>query len=101
MLAFVVSNSGAHPAVNLPAAVAAQAQRQLGLSVRVLRSVCEKRATFACTPALERPPAAIAYGLAAAGDYLQGPYPATLEGAIHSGWQALAALGLEDAPPAL
>ena len=101
VLAFVVSNSGAHPAVDLPAAVAAQAQRQLGLPVRVLRSVCEKRATFACTPALERPPAAIAYGLAAAGDYLQGPYPATLEGAMRSGWQALAALGLEDAPPAL
>ena len=69
--------------------MAAQAQNQLGLAVNVLRSVSEKRATFACTPALPRPAAAIAPGLAACGDYVQGPYPATLEGAMRSGWQAL------------
>jgi len=45
----------------------------------------EQRATFACTPALRRPPARISTGLAAAGDYVDGPYPATLEGAVRSG----------------
>lgn len=50
----------------------------------------EKRATFACTPGLQRPPAPIAPGLWAAGDYLHGPYPATLEAAVRSGHQAAA-----------
>jgi predicted NAD/FAD-dependent oxidoreductase len=45
----------------------------------------EKRATFACTPALQRPPAEVTAGLWAAGDYVAGPYPATLEGAVRSG----------------
>ncbi len=48
----------------------------------------ERRATFACTPELQRPPAAIAPGLSAAGDYVAGPYPATLEGAVRSGLAA-------------
>jgi predicted NAD/FAD-dependent oxidoreductase len=45
----------------------------------------EKRATFRCRPNLERPPQKIAEGLMAAGDYVEGPYPATLEGAVRSG----------------
>lgn len=49
------------------------------------RVLIEKRATFACTPGLRRPPAGIAPGLIAAGDYIAGPYPATLEGAVRSG----------------
>ena len=48
----------------------------------------ERRATFACTPALLRPAQAIAPGLIAAGDHVQGPYPATLEGAVRSGLAA-------------
>ena len=48
----------------------------------------ERRATFACTPGLQRPPAQIAPGLLAAGDHVQGPYPATLEGAVRSGLAA-------------
>lgn len=52
----------------------------------------EKRATFQCTPALQRPAAAIAPGLWAAGDYVAGPYPATLEGAVLSGRAAATAL---------
>lgn len=52
---------------------------------RIVRVLSEKRATFACTPGLIRPEAAIAPGLWAAGDYLAGPYPATLEGAVRSG----------------
>ena len=52
----------------------------------------ERRATFACTPALQRPAMAIAPGLAAAGDHVVGPYPATLEGAVRSGQAAACSL---------
>ncbi len=48
----------------------------------------EKRATFRCTPGLRRPSATIAPGLMAAGDHVDGPYPATLEGAVRSGVEA-------------
>ena len=69
-----------------------QAAAQLApLGVPVLlpvQTVVEKQATFACTPGLQRPPQHIAPGLRAAGDYVQGPYPATLEGAVRSGWAA-------------
>ena len=51
----------------------------------LLRTLAERRATFLCRPALVRPPVGIAPGLAAAGDYIEGPYPATLEGAVRSG----------------
>lgn len=48
--------------------------------------ITEKRATFSCTPSLQRPPNSTGVsGLALAGDYTQGDYPATLEGAISSG----------------
>jgi squalene-associated FAD-dependent desaturase len=59
----------------------------------VLHVAAEKRATFRCTPGLQRPPMAIAPGLLAAGDYVAGPYPATLEGAVRSGRDAALALG--------
>jgi squalene-associated FAD-dependent desaturase len=58
----------------------------------LLHAAAEKRATFRCTPGLERPPSAIAHRLWAAGDYVAGPYPATLEGAVRAGRDA--ALGL-------
>jgi len=57
----------------------------------LLRVLAEKRATFRCTPGLVRPPAWVAPRLMAAGDYIEGPYPATLEGAVRSG-EAAAAL---------
>ena len=67
----------------------AQAADQLGLrDLQPVQTVVEKRATFACTPGLLRPPMAIAPGLWAAGDYIDGPYPATLEGAVRSGLAA-------------
>lgn len=91
LLAFVVSASvGSRE--ELQAAVLAQAASQLqplGLEpLQVVQTVVEKQATFACTPALRRPPQQIAPGLVAAGDYVDGPYPATLEGAVRSGWAA-------------
>jgi hydroxysqualene dehydroxylase len=58
----------------------------------VLRTLTEKRATFACVPGLLRPAANLAPGLWAAGDYIDGPYPATLEGAVRSGEAAVSHL---------
>lgn len=75
----------------LEAQVRAQAIAQLDCQApRVLQTVIEKRATFACTPGLQRPPMQIAPGLTACGDYVEGPYPATLEGAVLSGLAAAA-----------
>jgi squalene-associated FAD-dependent desaturase len=50
----------------------------------------DRRATFRCTAGVQRPPAAIAAGLVAAGDYVESPYPATLEAAVRAGEAAVA-----------
>ena len=55
--------------------------------------ITEKRATFACTPGVRRPPIDVALGLFACGDYVEGPYPATLEGAVLSGRAAAKSIG--------
>lgn len=91
LLAFVVSAStGDRDA--LQAQVLQQARAQLGLELQAVQTVVEKRATFACTPGLNRPAMQIAPGLLACGDYVAGPYPATLEGAVRSGQSAARAL---------
>ena len=88
LLAFVVSASQQGNS-EMAAQVTAQAADQLGLQkLQVLQTMIEKRATFACTPGLRRPEMQVAPGLLACGDYVQGPYPATLEGAVRSGLQA-------------
>jgi predicted NAD/FAD-dependent oxidoreductase len=88
LLAFVVSASSVDSA-GLAQRVLAQAERQLDLnSLRAVQTIVEKRATFACLPGLERPPMQVLPGLLACGDYIDGPYPATLEGAVRSGLQA-------------
>ncbi|MDD5030731.1 MAG: FAD-dependent oxidoreductase, partial [Rhodoferax sp.] len=94
LLAFVVSASQSDRA-SLQTQVLAQARSQLGLNLQPVQTVLEKRATFACTPALTRPAIHIAPGLAACGDYVAGPYPATLEGAVRSGAAAIDQLGSE------
>jgi len=96
-LAFVISGARSWTDRGLDAtaeAVLAQARGELGLGpdARVLRTLSEKRATFLCTPGLVRPAARIAARLYAAGDYVDGPYPATLEGAVRSGVAAARAL---------
>jgi squalene-associated FAD-dependent desaturase len=91
LLAFVTSASTGDRDT-LQKQVLMQAQTQLGLTLEAVQTVVEKRATFACTPGLERPPAAIAPGLWACGDYVAGPYPATLEGAVRSGVAAVQSL---------
>jgi hypothetical protein len=96
--AFVVS--GAAPWVErggCAEAVLGQAQRELSWATPPVidKVLTEKRATFACTPGLPRPAARIAPGLWAAGDYIAGPYPATLEGAVRSGLNAAQGVGAE------
>lgn len=65
----------------------------------LLHTAAERRATFACTPALARPTMHVAPGLLAAGDHVQGPYPATLEGAVRSGQAAAEACLAASATP--
>jgi squalene-associated FAD-dependent desaturase len=74
----------------LTQSVRAQIQNQLGIdSLQVITTVVERRATFSCTPGLTRASADIGPGLWACGDHVQGPYPATLEGAVRSGLEVV------------
>lgn len=88
VLAFVVSASNA-PREVIQTQVLQQAQQQLQLALQPIQTIVEKRATFACTPGLDRPQTLINTGLVACGDYVAGPYPATLEGAVRSGIHAI------------
>lgn len=98
LLAMVVS-ANETPRETLERQALAQAAGQLRQrGLELVQTVVEKRATFACLPGLARPPMAIAPGLQACGDYVEGPYPATLEGAVLSGLAAARALKAEDAP---
>lgn len=73
--------------------VQAQVREQLGLThLEVVQTVVEKRATLACTPQLNRPASYVTEGLWACGDYIRGPYPSTLEGAVQSGQQVVTQL---------
>ncbi|MBW8899475.1 MAG: FAD-dependent oxidoreductase [Massilia sp.] len=93
LLAVVISGADALTAIGqdaLVTAVAAQLADAFGLPSLATplwsRTITEKRATFACTPGLARPPSATALpGLALAGDYTACDYPATLEAAVRSG----------------
>ena len=91
LLAFVISASTGERQA-LQAQVLAQAEQQLGLRLQAVKTIAEQRATFACTPALQRPVQKIAPGLVACGDYVEGPYPATLEGAVRSAAAALSVI---------
>ena len=88
LLAFVVSASHQTKAA-LEENVLQQAMTLTGHArLTVVQTVIEKRATFACTPDLKRPHPKPLAGLSICGDYVEGPYPATLEGAVMSGLRA-------------
>ena len=73
--------------------VHAQVSAQLGLHhLNVVQTVVEKRATLACIPMLDRPEPFVTQGVLACGDYIRGPYPSTLEGAVRSGQQVVTQL---------
>ncbi len=92
VLALVVSaSSGDREA--LTQQVMTQVRDQLGIhDASLLTTIVEKRATFACMPGLKRPTMQVAQGIWACGDYIAGPYPATLEAAVRSGNAAIEAL---------
>jgi len=92
VVALVASSSlGERNAIT--ADVMRQLPDQLGIfDAALITTVVEKRATFACVPALERPPLQVCEGVVACGDYVAGPYPATIEAAVRSGFAAVDAL---------
>ena len=91
LLAFVVSASN-RDGGRLQEQVLAQASALGWSELQAVQTVVEKRATFASTPGLLRPAQHVAPGLVACGDYIDGPYPATIEGAVRSALAASAAL---------
>jgi squalene-associated FAD-dependent desaturase len=100
LLSVVVSAAAdavAQDQVTLAAAVAGQLATMLNMPTLAhpvwTQVIAEKRATFACTPGLQRPANDIRLpGLVLAGDYTAGDYPATLESAVRSGIAAAALL---------
>ncbi len=99
LLAFVISGARLWVEAGRDATLAAtlrQARHSLGTLLRGTPEarllITEKRATFRCVPGLERPPMVIAPGMLAVGDHVEGPYPATLEGAVRSAVGAIDAL---------
>ena len=92
LLAAVVS-ACCHERDELTELVHAQVSEQLGLAhLSLVQTVIEKRATLACVPLLDRPEAFVADGVWACGDYIAGPYPSTLEGAVRSGQNVITQL---------
>ena len=99
LIACVISAHGPHESMtreDLEIAVHQQLEREL---MRRLPSptwtmtITEQRATFACRPGIQRPNARTPVtGLWLAGDYVDSPYPATLESAVRSGVAVAAAI---------
>jgi squalene-associated FAD-dependent desaturase len=76
----------------LQAAREALAQWKIQGMLTIAKVITEKRATFACTAGLKRPAMKLGDTLMLAGDYVDSPYPSTLEGAVRSGVAAAHAL---------
>ncbi len=98
LIAVVISAGGAHDTLDhgtLAARVEAQLRR-LAPDLPALvfsRVIAERRATYACTPDLVRPPGGRVHpGVYLAGDYTDPELPATLEAAARSGVAAARAL---------
>ena len=91
LLAAVISASGAHEELTkeeLAARIGIELKTALGElpPPQWSQVITEKRATFSCAPAIERPEAFTAIpGLVLAGDYVASEYPGTLEAAVRSG----------------
>lgn len=91
LLGAIISAEGPHqhlPQDELAGAVMKQLQADLGALPKLAwhRVIAEKRATFECSPGLERPSTRTPMAnFHLAGDYTASDYPATLESAVRSG----------------
>ncbi len=91
LLAVIISAQGAHEKLSHEAlALHVQNELRQTLGINAIphwtQVIAEKRATFSCTPNLQRPQNQTPVpGLFLAGDYTISDYPATLEAAIRSG----------------
>jgi squalene-associated FAD-dependent desaturase len=91
LLAAVISASGVHEELDRES-LARRIDAELRAALPALPTlasweiIAEKRATFSCRPGIERPDGGTPLrGLTIAGDYVAGPHPATIEGAVRSG----------------
>ncbi len=91
LLAAVISAEGIHqelPQEELAQKVIAELSAEFGIveQPQWFKVIAEKRATFCCSPNLQRPSQqTVLPRLLLAGDYTACDYPATLEGAVMSG----------------
>ena len=91
LLATVISAEGIHQELSqdeLAQKVIAELSAEFGIAEQPawFKVIAEKRATFCCSPNLQRPSQLTPLPrLLLAGDYTAGDYPATLEGAVMSG----------------
>ena len=91
LIAAVISAKGIHQELEheqLAKKVAQELCDQLGILEKPIwhKVIAEKRATFSCETNLYRPPLTTPLAnVLLAGDYVEGDYPATLEGAVMSG----------------
>ncbi len=91
LLAAVISAEGIHQDLSqevLAQKVIAELKQEFNFTEppKWFKVIAEKRATFCCSPDLQRPPQQTALPkLLLAGDYTSGDYPATMEGAVKSG----------------
>jgi hydroxysqualene dehydroxylase len=91
LLAAVISAEGIHqelPQEELAKKVIEELSTEFGITEQPawFKVIAEKRATFCCSPKLQRPSQLTQLPrLLLAGDYTKGNYPATLEGAVISG----------------
>lgn len=99
LLACIISAHGSHEQLSredLEITIHQQLERELGCRLPApewVLSVVEKRATFACRPGIIRPGVKTPVpGVWLAGDYVDSPYPATLESAVRSGIEAAAGI---------
>ena len=101
LIAAVISAEGIHQELSqeeLAQHVIAELREKFGITEQPQwhRVIAEKRATFCCSPNLQRPSQHTPLPrLLLAGDYTAGDYPATLEGAVISGLKCADALVMQ------
>lgn len=101
LLAAVISAEGIHQELSqdeLAQKVIVELRDEFGIAEQPqwYKVIAEKRATFCCSPNLQRPlQQTLLPSLLLAGDYTAGDYPATLEGAVMSGLKCADALVMQ------